>query len=128
MKYVQIGGRWILSAVLAVVMVGPGLQKFTSPVWQRMFRSWGYPEHFYLVIGAVEVVGGVALLVPRLASYSAIVLALVMIGASATQILRGGRNGVGEIVFAVLLGVIALVRWRDRYRIAAPAAVSLPSP
>ena len=117
MKYLKIGGTWILTLLLAVLMVGPGSQKFTSPTWERMFRTWGYPDGFYLVIGAVEVIGGIALLIPRLASYSAILLAIVMIGASATQVLRGGRDGVGEIVFALLLCAIAAIRWRDRLRI-----------
>jgi putative oxidoreductase len=116
MKYLKVGGTWILTLLLAVLMVGPGSQKFTSPTWQRMFRTWGYPDGFYLVIGAIEVIGGVGLLIPRLASYCAITLSLVMLGASATQVLRGGRNGVGEIVFASLLAVIAWIRWRDRLR------------
>jgi len=116
MKYLKIGGTWILTLLLAVLMAGPGSQKFTSPTWERMFRTWGYPDGFYLVIGAVEVVGGIALLIPRLASYSAIMLSIVMLGASATQILRGGRNGVGEIVFAALLAALAWIRWRDRWR------------
>ena len=120
MKYVKIGGTWILTLLLAVLMAGPGSQKFTSPVWERMFRTWGYPDGFYLVIGVVEVIGGIALLIPRVASYSAIMLAVVMIGAAATQILRGGRNGVGEIVFASLLCVLAAIRWRDRLRINRP--------
>jgi uncharacterized membrane protein YphA (DoxX/SURF4 family) len=85
-----------------------------------MFRTWGYPDGFYLVIGAVEVIGGIALLIPRLASYSAIMLAIVMIGAAATQVLRGGRNGAGEIVFALLLCAIAAIRWRDRLRVNRP--------
>ena len=120
MKYLKIGGTWILTLLLAVLMAGPGSQKFTSPTWERMFRTWGYPDGFYLVIGAVEVTGGIGLLIPRIASYSAIVLAVVMIGAAATQILRGGRNGVGEIVFALLLCAIAAIRWRDRLRINRP--------
>ena len=117
MRYVKIGGPWILTLLLAVLMAGPGSQKFTSPTWQRMFRTWGYPDGFYLVIGAIEVAGGIALLIPRLASYSAIVLAVVMLGASATQVTRGGRNGVGEIVFASLLAALAWIRWRDRWRV-----------
>ena len=106
-------GIWLLQILLAVLMVGPGTQKFTSPVWQRMFRTWGFPDHFYLVIGAIEVVAGIGLLVPKVASASAITLMVVMAGAAVTQITRGGRNGVGELVFCALLGVIALVRWRD---------------
>jgi uncharacterized membrane protein YphA (DoxX/SURF4 family) len=106
-------GIWLLQILLALPMVGPGMQKFTSPVWQRMFRTWGYPEHFYLVIGAIEVIAGIGLLVPKIASASAITLMVVMAGAAVTQITRGGRNGVGELVLFTLLGVIALVRWRD---------------
>ncbi len=117
MKYLKIGGTWMLTLLLAVLMAGPGSQKFTSPSWERMFRTWGYPDGFYLVIGAVEVIGAIALLIPRLASYSAIILAIVMIGAAATQVLRGSRNGVGELVFALLLSAIAVIRWRDRLRI-----------
>ena len=104
-------GLWILTLALAVVMVGPGSQKFTSPVWERMFRTWGYPDGFYLVIGAIEVVCGLGLLVPRLASASAIILAVVMAGAAATQIAVGGRSGVGELVFMTLLCLVAYARW-----------------
>jgi uncharacterized membrane protein YphA (DoxX/SURF4 family) len=126
MKYLKIGGTWILTLLLAVLMAGPGSQKFTSPTWERMFRTWGYPDGFYLVIGAVEVIGGIALLIPRVASYSAIMLVVVMIGAAATQILRGGRNGVGEIVFASLLCVLAAIRWRDRLRVNRPRSAPAP--
>jgi uncharacterized membrane protein YphA (DoxX/SURF4 family) len=127
MKYLKTGSKWLLQLLLAIVMVGPGSQKFTGPVWERMFRSWGYPDGFYLVIGAVEVIGGIALLIPRVASASAIVLAIVMAGAAATQVLRGGRNGVGELVFMCLLLVIAVVRWRDRIRLTRPAPATAPA-
>jgi putative oxidoreductase len=128
MKYVKVGGKWVLTILLAVLMAGPGSQKFTSNTWERMFRQWGYPDGFYLVIGAVEVIGGLLLLIPRTASYSAIMLAVVMIGAAATQILRGGRNGVGELVFAGLLIVLAIIRWRDRMRFEKRVAGPVPAP
>ena len=113
---------WILQVLLAVVMVGPGSQKFTSPTWERMFRTWGYPDGFYLVIGAIEVVAGVCLVIPRLAGYGAATLVPVMIGAGFTQLLRGGRSGVGEFVFAALLALIAWARWRGLRRVpGAPA-------
>jgi uncharacterized membrane protein YphA (DoxX/SURF4 family) len=127
MKYLKIGGTWILTILLAVLMAGPGTSKFTGDTWERMFRRWGYPDGFYLVIGAIEVVGGLALLIPRTASYSAIVLAIVMVGAAATQVLRGGRNGVGELVFAGLLILLAAIRWRDRVRFARRVADPAPA-
>ena len=44
---------------MAFAMTGSGIQKFTSPAWERMFRVWGYPDHFYLVIGGIEAACGV---------------------------------------------------------------------
>lgn len=127
MTYLKTGGTWLLQVLLAILMVGPGSQKFTGPTWERMFRTWGYPDGFYLVIGAVEVVAGVGLLIPRVASASAITLAIVMAGAAATQIMRGGRNGIGELVFMCLLLVIAVVRWRDRIRVTSQAPSTAPA-
>ena len=108
-------------------MVGPGSQKFTSPVWERMFRTWGYPDGFYLVIGAVEVVAGIGLLIPRVASASAITLAIVMAGAAATHIIHGDRNATGELVFMSLLLVVAALRWRDRLRLTRRAPAAAPA-
>lgn len=104
-------GLWIVTLLMAVVMIGPGSQKFTSPTWERMFRSWGYPDNFYLVVGAVEVVAGIGLLIPRFASASGIILAVVMVCAGLTQLTVGGRSGVGEFVFAMLMCLIAYARW-----------------
>lgn len=128
MKYLKIGGTWILTLLLAVLMAGPGSQKFTGTTWQRMFREWGYPEGFYLVIGAVEVIGGIALLIPRVASYSAIMLSIVMVGAAATHVIAADRNPTGELVFASLLGVIAWIRWRDRLRFGARVQAPVSAP
>lgn len=102
---------WVLTAFQAFVMTGSGINKFTSPSWERMFRVWGYPDHFYIVIGIIETLCGLGLLVPRLASACGITLAVVMVGAAATQITRGGRNGVGELVFMAMLLLIAYARW-----------------
>lgn len=111
MARVKTVALWIGQLLLAVLMIGPGTSKFTGPTWERMFRTWGYPDHFYLVIGAIEVVGGLGLLVPRTASVSALVLAVVMAGAAITQRTVGGRSGGGELVFAMLLLLIAYARW-----------------
>ena len=110
MQRLRMAGVWLLQALMAFAMTGSGIQKFTSPAWERMFRVWGYPDHFYIVIGIVETVGGLALLVPKLAAPAALSLMIVMAGAAITQITRGGRNGFGELVFFTLLGVIAFAR------------------
>ena len=127
MRFLVTGGRWLLALLLAVLMVGPGSQKFTSLVWERMFRTWGYPDGFYLVIGAIEVIAGIGLLIPKVASASALALAVVMAGAAATHIWHGDRSGIGEIVFMLLLLGIAAIRWRDRLRLTAPASTPAPA-
>jgi uncharacterized membrane protein YphA (DoxX/SURF4 family) len=109
MGKLKIGGVWLLQALMAVAMTGSGIQKFTSPAWERMFRVWGYPDHFYVVIGIVETLGGLALLVPRLATPAALGLMVVMVGAAVTRMTHG-RSGVGELVFFSVLGVIAFAR------------------
>jgi putative oxidoreductase len=128
MKYLRIGGTWLLQLLLAVLMAGPGTSKFTGPTWERMFRAWGYPDGFYLVIGAIEVIGGICLLIPKLASFSAMLLAAVMAGAAYTQIFRGSRDGVGEFVFMSLLLVLAALRWRDRLRFNRAVAATVTTP
>jgi putative oxidoreductase len=102
---------WVLTALQAFVMTGSGIQKFTSPAWERMFRVWGYPDHFYIVIGVVEAVCGLGLLLPRTASACALTLAGVMAGAAVTQVTRNHGSGVGEIVFMTMLLIIAYARW-----------------
>jgi uncharacterized membrane protein YphA (DoxX/SURF4 family) len=111
MKWARMVGLWLITVLAVLVMTGTGFEKFTKPAWERMFRVWGYPDHFYLVVGAIEVLCGIGLLVPRLASACASTLAVVMLGAAVTQITRGGRNGVGELVFMTMLLVIAYARW-----------------
>jgi uncharacterized membrane protein YphA (DoxX/SURF4 family) len=56
---------WLCQAALALMFLGAGGAKFRGTMWARMFAHGGYPNHFYLVVGAVEVIAGLALLVPR---------------------------------------------------------------
>ena len=129
MRKLHIAGTWLLQVLMAVVMTGSGIEKFRSPAWERMFRVWGYPDHFYIVIGLVETVCGIALLVPKLATPAAATLMVVMVGAAITQ-LTHGRNGVGELVFFSMLGLIAYARrtyWVRSDRTSTPN-LQLPTP
>jgi uncharacterized membrane protein YphA (DoxX/SURF4 family) len=69
---------WLLQFLMAVGFVIIGIAKFGDPSWARNFARWGYPDGFYMVIGALEAAGGVALLVPRFTSYTAAVLGVIM--------------------------------------------------
>ena len=103
-------GLWACQAALAAIFVYAGGAKFVSPLWPRLFARWGYPENFHLLIGAVEVVAGLALLVPRTAAPAALVLVLVMIGAGLTHILHDEHQRMVQIlIMSALLGIVA---WR----------------
>jgi uncharacterized membrane protein YphA (DoxX/SURF4 family) len=51
----------------------------------EMFAKLGAGQWFRYLTGALEVIGGVALLVPRAAFYGAVLLAAVMVGALVTH-------------------------------------------
>jgi putative oxidoreductase len=110
----HIAGRialWLCQAVLALMFLFTGGAKFTSPMWPRMFARWGYPDHFYLVVGAIEVAAGLALLVPRFASLAALTLLVVMVGAGLTHLIHAEYQRLVEIVvISLLLGVVAYGR------------------
>jgi len=51
---VGIFGLWLLQILMAVAFVVIGVAKFADPSWARKFAQWGYPDGFYMVIGALE--------------------------------------------------------------------------
>ena len=112
---------WLCQAALAAMFVFAGAAKFGSPMWVRMFARWGYPDHFYLVVGVIEVAAGVGLLVPRLAAFSALTLLAVMAGAGMTHLVHGEVQRLTQIaVTSLLLGIVAYARWR----VSAPKAMA----
>ena len=105
-------GLWVLQILLAALFLLSALPKLTSnPGIVGRFRDWGYPDNFYLLVGGVELLGAVALLIPRIAAYGASALVLIMIGASLTHLLRAEYS---RVIFTgalmVLLGLVALAR------------------
>jgi uncharacterized membrane protein YphA (DoxX/SURF4 family) len=110
-------GKWFLQVLLGAMFVVLGVAKFLAPEWERNFARWGYPPGFHLVIGALEVLGGLGLLVPSLASYAAGGLMAIMVGAVLTHLLHDEmRRAAGPIPHFVLLGILALARWSKARR------------
>jgi uncharacterized membrane protein YphA (DoxX/SURF4 family) len=57
---------WALQSLLAVLFTIQGVVKLNaSPAWISRFRGWGYPDHFYFVVGLAELLGSILLLIPR---------------------------------------------------------------
>ena len=104
---------WLVSAFLTFVFVNSGWPKFSnSSGWARAFTVWGYPVWFRLLVGVIEVAGGVLLLLPWTALYAALALAVIMLGAMGTHIADGHPAAVYHeaLPLTLLVGVIYL-RW-----------------
>ncbi len=108
--------RWatlILRVALAAVYIPIGLGKFVNhDTYVERFERWGFGAaagEVALLVGAVEVIGGIMLLLgvaPRLA---ALVLAGNMIGALATAgRIDGGQDIWLPIVLLVLLAAVVV--------------------
>ena len=108
---------WALSAMLIVVFVRAGWDKFdSSSGWARAFTFWGYPVWFRVLVGVLEIGAALMLFWPRTAAYGAAVIIVVMIGGMATHVFVEGRlsrvtSELGQLGFAsfVLAG-----RWRKQ--------------
>ncbi len=104
---------WVLKLMLAGVFVLVGIQKLVGgEAWVRIFEMARYPDWFRTVVGVIETVGGLALLIPGLAAYAAIALAVVMFGATFTQLVSGGgREALASFALLAALIVVARGRW-----------------
>lgn len=109
---------WVVTVLETAGMGLAGASKFMNPGgWTSMFEGWGYPAWLAFVIGASELVGALLLLVPRLASYAAGLLIVIMIGALATVLMHPGRMGPGTpLLHLVVLAIILVARRGSRWR------------
>ena len=109
---------WV-ATVLAGLGIGVvGAAKFgNAREWQRLFAGWGYPAWMSFVVGAAELIGAVALFIPRFALGGVAILGTVMAGALVTLLLhRGGPMGWGATpaIHLALLSAIAAIRLSRR--------------
>jgi uncharacterized membrane protein YphA (DoxX/SURF4 family) len=110
---------WILQVLLALAFLAAGVTKVSQPR-QKLATSMGWVEDFsdqtVRTIGALEVLGALALLLPAvtgmatwLVPLAAVGLALLMILAAATHRRRGELPMIG--VNTVLLVLAVVVAW-----------------
>lgn len=107
-----------LSLLLALAFLASGGSKLANAesaaglTFDEQFVAWGYPAWFRFVVGAAEVAGAIALLVPSTRFYAASGLAAVMLGAIVTHL------RIGEAAYApfplVLALLAATVAWATR--------------
>src|SRR5262245_33252677 len=79
---------WIGVMVLAVAFLGTGASKLagTSAIlWGGRFEQWGYPTNAHYVVGIIEVLCGVAVVIPRWRRMASMTLTILMAGALVTH-------------------------------------------
>ena len=104
--------RWVTAILLSLIFVGSAMPKLMGSVGMApRFEAWGYPAAFSVVIGVIELVGGLAVLIPRVAFLGGVLLALEMGGAVFTHL----RTGIGSPSFAfVALALAVGLTWLTR--------------
>jgi len=115
---VAMGLLWTLTVLEALGMGVAGFSKFGNPEsWMGMFAGWGYPAAFAYVIGAGEMAGAIGVLVPRLATYAAGFLSVIMIGALVTVSVHDDPLGItAPIMHLIALATIGTARRNKRWR------------
>jgi uncharacterized membrane protein YphA (DoxX/SURF4 family) len=76
------------------------------------FFRWGYPLWFLYLIGAIELMGGICLLIPQIRFFAVLVLGITMVGAFMTHLLAGEMAAVP--VPLVLLVLLLILAWMMR--------------
>ena len=110
---------WVLQALLAMLFMFSGVMKFVMPV-EEMTKQIALPGWFLHFIGASEILGAIALILPGilrlrtgLTALAAAALVIIMIGATAVN-LKTGQRGAAliTVVVGLLLAFVAYNRRR----------------
>jgi putative oxidoreductase len=106
---------WALPVGLAALFLFAGGSKLAgAPAMVALFDAIGVGQWFRTVTGLIEVVSAVALLVPALAPFAALLLGSTMVGAIATHLFIVG--GSPALPGLLLLGLLVVV-WARRDRL-----------
>ena len=100
---------WSISILMALLFAAQGLSKFWGPSagqWGNRFSNWGYPAGSSYIVGAVEIISGLALLLPRGRKLAAGSLMFVMMGALCTHLIHGELP---RIIPPLILGALAFL-------------------
>lgn len=106
---------WVISILLGAMFVfGGGMKLLKSEETKAMFVHYGYAGWFATFIGVCETLGGLGLLLPRLAALAASGLSIIMVGAVYTHFSHQEyTHGLIPLVILALLIGIAWMRVKE---------------
>ena len=102
---------WTLSGLVALAFLAAGGSKLAGvPAMVEEFDKVGLGQWFRYVTGLLELASGIGLLILRYAFYSAVLLAMVMVGAIIAHLTVLGGSPAPAAALLVLSGIIAYLR------------------
>ncbi|PUA36584.1 DoxX family protein [Paenibacillus elgii] len=103
---------WIGLCLVALIFIQAAVLKLMGvQAMVEVFNKLGYPAWFRIVIGILEIAGAIALLIRSSSRYGAILLALIMIGAMISSLVKGAAgDAIVPVIMLFLLVWIAVVR------------------
>jgi uncharacterized membrane protein YphA (DoxX/SURF4 family) len=120
MSILKTTGVWALTVFLALFFLSAGYKKLTgNEITAGHFREWGYAQWLLILIGSLEVIGAALLLVPGATTSAALLLALIMVGASYTLLSHEvWRTLAITTTCFVLLLFLGYLRWNQSWVLA----------
>ena len=106
----------ILRVLLSLGFLAAALTKFLPhSVWQARFAGWGYPTWFVPLVGGIEVLGVVGLWIPRVSRQAIVLLGVVLIEATYTNLSHPPSiQAIRPIVFVALLTALFITQQLGR--------------
>ena len=106
---------WTLQGLSAAMfLLAGGLKLAGIPMEVQLFDAIGIGQWFRFLTGAIEVTSAVLLLVPSLAFYAAVALAVTMVGALLTHFFIIGGNFAAALLLLLSTTTIAWMRRSER--------------
>ena len=108
-------GPWVLRLAVAFIFVSSGLEKFgigPGQEWIRIFAKIGLGNWFRYFTGALEIAGGVLLMIPFTAKGGAGLLLLCMAGAIVCHVFILGDPFSSIINLGLIVAILAAARQR----------------
>jgi uncharacterized membrane protein len=106
---------WVLQVLLGLAIAAGGALKLSGdPAMVELFDDIGAGQWLRLVVGVLEVAGGVGLLVPRVRALAALCLLVLLFGATLTNVVVLGTSPLVPLLYAAAALAIVLLRRETR--------------
>jgi uncharacterized membrane protein YphA (DoxX/SURF4 family) len=106
------GALWAVQALLGLSFVSGGILKVSGdPAMVELFTTIGAGQWLRYLVGALEIAGGVGVLIPRLSGLAALGLVALMVGATVTNLFVIEESPWVPIGFLLASVLVARGRW-----------------